>query len=161
MESEKISAERWPRTFRDLMAKTRADVKRSRFVSSEQRRAGIPDEEYLEDAEGELKSVIQALETVGESSDRGADIDFDELQYAVKNLNYALSSLSNVMGHENAIRAVQDVDEMLSKLVREVHNEYKEWDRENSRHQIKNMGLGRDAQGIAKKTKAIRIEAQR
>jgi len=157
MESRKIMAVRWPRTFRDLMAKARAEVRRSRFVGSEHRRAGIPDEEYIEDAQDEIKSVMQSLETVGDTSKNGDDLDFDELLSAVKNLDYAMSSLGNVLGFEKQQKFLQEMDSELARLVRESHEEYKRWDREQTRHRIENMGLADKATDLSKKLKGIRI----
>jgi hypothetical protein len=157
MEGDKKAAERWPRTFRDLMAKTRADVKRSRFVSSEDRRASIPDEEYIEEAQDELKSVIRALESVGDSSEKGDDIDFDEIQYAVKYLDYVLDSLNRVSGYEKQQKFLYKIDRDLAQLVREAHEEYKQWEREQSRHRAENISLADKADDLAKILKGIKI----
>jgi len=157
MSGKKIIAESWPRTFKDLMAKTRAEVRQSRFVSSEHRWARIPEEEYLEDAQSELRSVIRSLESLADTSDDGSDIDFDEMQDAVKNLDYAADALSQVSGHENEVRQVQHVDGQLAKMVREVNDEYKRWEREQSRHRVEVMGLADNAGDLAKILKGIRL----
>jgi len=157
MSGKKIIAESWPRTFKDLMAKTRAEVRQSRFVSSEQKWARIPEEEYVEDAQSELRSVIRSLDSLADNSDDGSDIDFDEMKDAVKNLDDVIDALNRVTGYDDQQKQLSQVDLQLAKMVREVNDEYKRWEREQSRHRVEVMGLADNAGDLAKILKGIRI----
>jgi hypothetical protein len=158
MNESKISAERWPRTFRDLMAKTRGDVSRSRFVSSEHRRAGVEeDEENLESVRDELKTLMRSLDLVGISSRNGAEVDIDDLKTAVAEVNYALDELNQVVGYENQKKLLKKMDLDLAQIVREAHEEYRQWEQDQSRHRMKNRYLGDKAKELMRDLKGIRI----
>jgi hypothetical protein len=159
MTAEKMAGIRWPRTFKELMARTHVDVGRSIFLSSEQRRAGRRDQdEALEDARSELASAVRALESLVRESKDGDDIEFTDMNWAVRDLGDAVDAMNDLdPGHENQIRMVQHIDGLLGKVVSDVHDEYKRWQREETRHRAEIIGLADRFGELAKKLKGIRL----
>jgi len=161
VESEKKRvAVSWPRTFRALVDQQRGRVVPAKFRNAGAKTARDYDEqEAREDAESELKSVIWALESVGEvGDDREAEVDFDDLRTAQKALDEVLVLIGDIPNLDQRQKAVLDkADSELMKLRSEFGNEYKEWDREKSRHRIKIYGLTDDVKGLVKKLKGVKL----